>query len=87
MDCNLCMRSCAVCLCSKFPIMSVVNSDHEVWSVTLCKCPCCASIASFAYKTLVTSGSWSMVALLFISCIHFCMVCAFYWNIGKLGLQ
>ena len=55
------------CLGSTFPMMSVVKSSQKVWSVTSCKWPFCAGMASFAYKTLVGSGSWSMVALSFIS--------------------
>ena len=48
---------CVACRGSHLLVMSVVNSDYVVSSVTSCKWPFYAGIASFAYKTFVGCGS------------------------------
>ena len=45
------------CLGSNLLMIRVLKSFQEVWSVTSCKWPFCAGMASLAYKTLVGSGS------------------------------
>ena len=71
------MRSCVACLGSKVPMISVVKSFYEVLSLSSCKWPFCAGIASLEYKTLVGFGSWSMMALslILVSILLWFVIC------------